>query len=117
LLTDVTLAIVVTWKDGEGMVVVVVEEEEEEDEEEEGGGRSRRKERGGREGEEEDEDDNGKRRRRWRRQGVVTLIYAVVTALTRLLTPYTKEGVESLCTLLYIIGSRAKCVCGPMVNE
>lgn len=34
LLTDVTLAIVVTWKGGEGMVVVVVEEE---DEEEEGG--------------------------------------------------------------------------------
>ena len=29
-------------------------------------------------------------------QGVVTLIYAVVTALTGLLAQYTKEGVESL---------------------
>lgn len=83
-----------------------------------GGGRSRRKERGGRE-EEEEEDDNGKRRRRWRGQGVVTLIYiyAVVMALTRLLTPYTKKGVELLCIVLYIIRSRAKCVCSPTVNE
>lgn len=40
-------------------------------------------------------------------------IYTVITALTGLLIPYTKGGVESLYTLPYnaTIGSRAKCVC------
>jgi len=31
--------------------------------------------------------------------------------MTGLLTPYTKEEVEPLCILPYIIGSRAKCAC------
>ena len=44
-------------------------------------------------------------------------IDAVVMALTVLLTLYSKEGVESLCILLYIIGSRAKCGGGQTVNE
>ena len=43
-------------------------------------------------------------------QGVVTLIYyAVVIALPVIIKiPYTKEGMESLHILPYIIGSRAK---------
>ena len=51
-------------------------------------------------------------------KGVVTLIYyAVVMSLTGLLTWSAKEEVELLCILQYIIGLRAKCVCGQMINE
>ena len=42
-------------------------------------------------------------------QGMVTPICTVLTATVRpVLTPYTKEGVGSLCFLLYIIGSKDK---------
>ena len=39
---------------------------------------------------------------------MVTLICAVVTALTELLALYTKEGTEWLRILLYIIGVNGK---------
>ena len=43
-------------------------------------------------------------------QGVVTLIYARVTALTRLLAQYTKEGVELLHILTYYWVNGKMCV-------